>query len=83
MMWKALLFGLASTLVACASGGEAARQDPAGRPNILLIVADDLGYSEIGPFGAEIATPTVQEIQRRTGHFARSLGYQVTGNDDG
>ena len=59
MVWKVLLFGLASTLVACASGGEAARQDTAGRPNILLIVADDLGYSDIEPFGAEIAMPTV------------------------
>lgn len=27
-------------------------------PNVLLIVADDMGYSDIGPFGGEIATPT-------------------------
>jgi hypothetical protein len=27
------------------------------RPNILLIVADDLGYSDIGAFGGEIHTP--------------------------
>ena len=25
------------------------------RPNILLIVADDLGYSDIGAFGGEIS----------------------------
>ncbi len=31
-------------------------------PNILLIVADDLGYSDIGPFGAEIATPTLDTL---------------------
>jgi arylsulfatase len=31
----------------------------ATRPNILLIVADDLGYSDIGSFGGEIATPTL------------------------
>jgi arylsulfatase A-like enzyme len=33
-------------------------------PNILLIVADDLGYSDIGPFGAEIATPTLDTMAR-------------------
>lgn len=31
-------------------------------PNILLIVADDLGYSDIAPFGAEIATPTLDTL---------------------
>ncbi len=35
---------------------------PAGRPNVLLIVADDLGYSDIGPFGGEIATPTLDRM---------------------
>jgi arylsulfatase len=29
---------------------------PESPPNILLIVADDLGYSDIGSFGGEIAT---------------------------
>ncbi len=34
------------------------------QPNILLIVADDLGYSDIGPFGADIATPTLDTLAR-------------------
>ncbi|HSC81165.1 MAG TPA: sulfatase-like hydrolase/transferase [Chitinolyticbacter sp.] len=29
------------------------------RPNILLIVADDLGYSDLGAFGGEIHTPNL------------------------
>jgi arylsulfatase A-like enzyme len=32
------------------------------RPNILLIVADDLGYSDIGAFGGEIETPNLDRL---------------------
>jgi arylsulfatase len=63
MLGRLLLFGLASLPVACATGGERA-QDAAKRPNILLIVADDLGYSDIGSFGGEIATPTLDTLAR-------------------
>ncbi|MEM8684226.1 MAG: arylsulfatase [Pseudomonadota bacterium] len=35
---------------------------PEHRPNILLIVADDLGYSDIGAYGGEIATPNLDEL---------------------
>lgn len=31
-------------------------------PNILLIVADDLGYSDLGAFGGEIATPNIDAL---------------------
>jgi len=34
------------------------------RSNILLIVADDLGYSDIGPFGGEISTPTLDRLAK-------------------
>ena len=33
-------------------------------PNVLLIVADDMGYSDIGPFGVEIATPTLDALAK-------------------
>jgi len=32
------------------------------RPNILLIVADDLGYSDLGCFGGEIETPNLDAL---------------------
>ena len=36
--------------------------DAVSRPNILLIVADDLGYTDISAFGSEIRTPNIDEM---------------------
>lgn len=33
-----------------------------GAPNVILMLMDDMGYSDISPFGAEIDTPTLAEI---------------------
>ncbi len=35
---------------------------PKGGPNFLVIVADDLGWSDIGAFGGEIATPNLDAL---------------------
>ena len=32
------------------------------RPNLVVIVADDLGFSDLGSFGGEIRTPNVDEL---------------------
>ncbi|KAK8863192.1 arylsulfatase [Apiospora arundinis] len=32
------------------------------RPNFLIIVADDLGFSDIGPYGGEIKTPCLDKL---------------------
>jgi arylsulfatase len=35
------------------------------RSNVLVIVADDLGFSDLGAFGGEIATPNLDALARR------------------
>lgn len=35
---------------------------PADAPNIVIVLADDVGYSDIAPFGSEIETPTLQRL---------------------
>ncbi|MDG1276152.1 MAG: arylsulfatase [Algoriphagus sp.] len=40
-------------------------------PNILLIVADDLGYADLGSFGGDIDTPNLDELARQGVRFSR------------
>lgn len=40
----------------------AAAASAASRPNIVLIMADDLGYSDLGCYGGEIETPNVDRL---------------------
>lgn len=35
---------------------------PPKRPNFLLVVAHDMGFSDIGPYGGEIETPTLDRL---------------------
>jgi arylsulfatase len=44
---------------ATAAGASAPR-----RPNIVLIMADDMGFSDIGCYGGEIATPNIDSLAR-------------------
>lgn len=45
----------------CAFSAEAAAPK---RPNILLIVADDVGFSDIGCYGGEVHTPTLDALAK-------------------
>ncbi len=39
-----------------------AHAQQAARPNVVLILADDLGYTDISPFGSEIDTPNIARL---------------------
>ena len=63
--WRiVLLFLLLSACGQSAEGPVTAdiSTDTARQPNILLIVADDLGFSDIGVYGGEISTPNLDSL---------------------
>jgi arylsulfatase len=41
------------------------------KPNIVLIVADDLGFGDIGCYGGDIQTPNIDELSQRGIKFSR------------
>ncbi|MDX1556751.1 MAG: arylsulfatase, partial [Xanthomonadales bacterium] len=51
--------------------GSAFAEASDSRPNILLIVADDLGYADLGIFGSEIRTPNIDALAREGLRFSQ------------
>lgn len=68
------VLGLASLICSSSCNAQAQRPTPVkplakaktplnpARPNVLLILADDLGWSDIGCFGSEIQTPNLDAL---------------------
>ncbi len=61
------LFGLSG----CAGDGSREVKSPEKRPNIILIMADDMGYSDIGCYGGGIDTPNIDGLADRGLRFTR------------
>ncbi|MCX6872228.1 MAG: arylsulfatase [Verrucomicrobia bacterium] len=49
----------------------AASAEPAPRPNIVIILGDDMGYSDIGCYGSEIATPNLDSLAKEGVRFTQ------------
>ena len=57
------------------AGTKLKQKTPDKRPNILVILADDLGYSDLGCYGGEIHTPNLEKLAKggvRFYHFYNS-----------
>jgi arylsulfatase len=60
MAWLAAgAVALGSTM---AMSAETGRLAPGSKPNVLVILADDMGYTDLGAFGGEISTPNLDRL---------------------
>ncbi|MDM8002243.1 MAG: sulfatase-like hydrolase/transferase, partial [Bacteroidota bacterium] len=53
---------LGSLLTVSCSTGKGTAPAETKRPNIIVILSDDIGYSDIGPYGSEIKTPSLDRL---------------------
>lgn len=84
-----LLFVVLSTILfSCNQPQQESKND---KPNIIIIVADDLGYSDISPFGGNIHTPVIEGLARQGLSFSNfyvqptcspTRSSLLTGNDN-
>ena len=56
--------GILSGILASASVFASAADGTKAKPNILLIIADDMGYSDITCFGGEVQTPHIDALAK-------------------
>lgn len=73
--WFRAFVGVFGALAGLAQPAFAAADKTPARPNIVFILADDLGYGDIGPFGQKkIRTPTLDRLaaegMKFTQHYA-------------
>jgi len=64
----ALCVGIASSALLLCTGTAVAQESR--RPNFLVIVADDMGYSDLGSYGGEINTPVLDDLAQQGLRFS-------------
>ncbi|MBI5689363.1 MAG: sulfatase-like hydrolase/transferase [Verrucomicrobia bacterium] len=70
--------GLGGLLAGLASLAPAVRGAAPGAPNVVILFADDLGWSEVGYQGTRFATPHLDALARRGMVFSRAYAASPT-----
>ncbi len=64
ILLKTIAIIIVISLVSCTTNTDSQNDhaETVRKPNVLLIVADDLGYTDLGVFGSEIPTPHIDSL---------------------
>ena len=72
-MKRRLLFAFCTGVAAFTLSFSARAADPATRPNVIFILADDLGYGDLGCFGQKkIKTPNLDRLAAEGMRFTQA-----------
>ena len=68
MLRRLILWAVAATI--CLPQAAFAQRSTARQPNIVILLADDIGFSDLGAYGGEIATPHLDQLARKGVRFS-------------
>lgn len=68
---QTLLAAIVLSFAAPAAAQQQGAAPTAQRPNIVVIVADDVGFSDFGAYGGEARTPNIDALAQRGAQFSR------------
>jgi arylsulfatase A-like enzyme len=73
-MFSVSILILASVLVHCVANFASAANPAthAAKPNVIVVLVDDMGYSDLGAFGGEVKTPHIDALAKRGLRFTQS-----------
>lgn len=70
-MRQAFLWPAFGVILACLATSLHGAASASERPNIVVILADDMGYSDLGCYGGEIETPNLDQLAARGLRFTQ------------
>ena len=64
-MFRIVIFAALCTVIALFPALASAQKSDSRRPNIVLIITDDMGYGDLGSYGApDVKTPNIDRLAR-------------------